>query len=294
MSKDNKTLYWLKRIFSVSTLTTLIALGSLVIAYITYESSTSGELTIKVHNEETELTKTDYSGFAQMYLVDTKDTMIHLYSSYLHLPVIKNNTNRTVRNLKFEVKVTHCDNGLLFPNEDFIEKDNNVYRYKYNYLEPYESICFPFSLFYTFEYPNYLDLLYDITYEGINGKFLRFCTIHFYPAFNNNTSNDYILLRNDFIHHYLGSYIEENPSHKADNFILTIGDTTIVNPITYKVFDEEYNLYLDNLEELMYSKGEFNWYFIFASVICLIFLVSMIYIFIKDKLYDKNNLTMFF
>lgn len=287
----NNSILWLKKIFSVSTLSTLVAIISLIIAIKTYTSGKSGDLVIKVNSEETELKMTDYSGIAQMYLVDYKDTCINLRSSKLHLPIIKNCTNRTVRNLTYEVFVTHCEDGLLFPIGDFIEKEGNVYSYKYDKLGPYESIRFPFETFFTFKLPNRIDYGYKITYEGINGKFLRFVTLHFYPKNGDDFqfNKGYIQLRNEFVEWYLGSYVKENPDHNADNFILTVGDTTIINPDAYNAFDNEYHLNINSLDDLQDVK-DINWALVLSSSLSLLFLVVFVRAFFTKKLYIKDNL----
>lgn len=285
---------WLKRIFSISTLSLLIAILTLVITYISYKNNTSGNIEIKIRGKKIECNEDDKNDYiAQKFFDYNKKQDIVNLKNY-PLPTFINNSSRTVKNLNFLVEVI-CNRTTVVPSKEFelIEKEANVFKYKYkrDRLEPFEEIPFPFDTLKGIwtENLNTRQLLtpieFNITYEGINRKKTINCTIifekqYFYiykylrildqRAKNKVSKEEAMFLQEEAINYvkernnYLDFISHLAESFKESNLIMTIGDTTIVHP-RFDDYEGKSLIEINSLDELRPYKIK-NWFLIICMI----------------------------
>ncbi len=133
---DSSIKKWLKRIFSVTTLSVLVAIASLVVTYITYKSNTSGELTLEVKNKNVDILKQDG---CRMTTIQYNYDSIAYPGQYM--VYVKNESSRTVKDLYYSVCVIPHGKCLLYENEDFESHGDRIYNYKYDKFSAYKNTC---------------------------------------------------------------------------------------------------------------------------------------------------------
>lgn len=184
---------WLKRIFSVQSISLFIACISAYYAYKMYEDSRMSDVSIGIFNPETKELK-DFNDTPYLFAFCSfrEDDCIDFYSDDnkygIIMPHIQNNTSKSLLNFKCLVSINtfkpfdlenedYISDGEkpIFEIEDDIHSDYekidiNPYkidlRYKYDILNPQSALPLPLS-FVCFDDMLFYKITISITYEGI-------------------------------------------------------------------------------------------------------------------------------
>lgn len=270
--KESSTIKWLKKIFSVSTLSVIIALTSLIIAYFTYLNSTSGNLKLTVNNKETPILFEE--GVSMQSLHISSDSIAYPNKQLLHM---ENTSSRSIKNFHYEVLFIPHGKCYVDLNEDFERIKSNIYRYKYDNLPPHGWLNSPFNSITFYDQQLYTEVIYNITYEGIDKAIIFPCNILFFNNLGKELNEqNYMQLRNSFIKAYIHDNLDKEEAKKT---VLSIEDTTIVGIFNYDACNtDNYSLNsLSSLNEKPSKTTKVNWLNLIFFLITPIFLM-IIYI----------------
>lgn len=172
-----KVVSWLKRIFSLQTVTILISVASCVIAYYAYMDSRSGTISLKW---------SDVSTFAGD--VPDKVQIICFYSNPelknlridFFIPQVVNNTNRQVTGFKLQytARYYNCTTGTnrFFSKVESRVRDCFDYVYEGSSLPAMSEVALPFYDMQFDSFYNWFTLETTIVHDGIR----RPCTYDYY------------------------------------------------------------------------------------------------------------------
>lgn len=173
----NPALSWLKRIFSATTLTVIVAIATLAVSIFSYIDSKSGTLELQINNVSIPM---DYAKDNKIYFICLEIAVGDLYYNDVlnnaHLPILQNKSSRSVKNFCFDIECyddfyfNYC-NGAI---RDDYERVDSSYHYKSNIIYSHKSLkCSPFysleiSPTNSYEHLGHLCFIYDVTYEGLD------------------------------------------------------------------------------------------------------------------------------
>lgn len=116
MAKDNNIITWLKRIFSIQTISLIVALVAAYFTYKTYNDNKPGEITVELpllNDDMDEITYIDASrikryfnlGFYTIPPVSINDGMMGGTLNMLLFPIIQNETNRSFKDFTADIYI---------------------------------------------------------------------------------------------------------------------------------------------------------------------------------------------
>lgn len=177
--EKNKTITWLERIFSATTITIILSLATLVLAYFTYIDSKSGDLSIKVNGIAIPInSKSNYVDDIPICIetcvikMNETDSIIFL-DNCAKLPTINNNSNRSIKNVHLEVFMQLTDSINYFYGDEY-EPYNNGFKLKSEQIEAFLSVKNPIRIIHIPEKMRHYDnsflisFNYQISFEGID------------------------------------------------------------------------------------------------------------------------------
>lgn len=178
--KENKTVSWLKRIFSATTITIILSLATLILAYFTYADSKSGDLSIKVNGNIIPISsKSDYSDIpicienCVINNLKPNDSIIYL-DNYAKLPILINESNKSIRNVHLEVFIKLTGDTIFYDIKDEFEPHNYGFKFKAENIEAFLAIKNPIKTVYLpkkiREYGGWFMISYNyqMSFEGID------------------------------------------------------------------------------------------------------------------------------
>ena len=228
--QETAIMRWLKRIFSLQTVSVIAAI---IAAYYTYKAY--------VANEPSQVSIVNSSLLKQVNVVNQRNFIYLMSPNYrllpiaLGTPIIMNQTNNSIKDFRLEIDIFHPD--LKFDddeiNKDYetIEKDSSIHtlklRYKHNVLNAQSTIPCPIrSMYLPKDIPFSNDSVfnvfmnYSLTYDGIKGN----CNFSVrYTAFFDNEKH--LSITKAHMDKFLNECFEEGMFTKyKDNYLITIVD----------------------------------------------------------------------
>lgn len=220
---ENKTIHWLKRIFSAQSLTIIIAAASLIIAVLGYIKSTSGELSIQINRKIIPLPKTERQTTRVAELCFVNDSSLIL-GAKAKIPQLNNLSSRAINNLNYEIIITPNE-AVRYQLGDEFEKLNSKVRYKYENLKAYQSVSGPIQSFNFSQRQVHIQFSYNIAFDGVKKPIIFPYDLY---IFNNRgeelSSENYLSLRNNFLGLCYSKFKDEK---EGNTTIVTVGDTTV-------------------------------------------------------------------
>lgn len=179
--QESAIVRWLKRIFSIQTVSVIAAL---VAAYYTYKAY--------VANEPSQVSILNLSLLKQKDVVNQRNFIYLMSPNYrllpivLGTPIIINQTNNSIKNFRLEIDIFHpdlkYDDDKINKDYETIEKDSSLHtlklRYKHDVLNAQSTIPYPIqSMYLPKDIPFSNDSIfnvfmnYSLTYDGIKDNF---------------------------------------------------------------------------------------------------------------------------
>ncbi len=175
---------WLKRIFSLQTITVVATVLGTYYAWVEYIRDKDPEISLQIydHQHKDLIDLTDYPLVLTFFTLDPDDSEIYFNTSNhvnnFILPNIKNNSKKSLKNFKCKVSVRLFFDDLgLDEGDDEIGEEFEVLRtdshslqmtYKENVLHAQSSLPVPLrSYWFDEEHFQFLIIEYSISYDGL-------------------------------------------------------------------------------------------------------------------------------
>lgn len=176
MAKDTNITSWLKKIFSLQTLSVLIAVVGVCFTYKTYIESKPGQLTIEIpvlneskddvsYENASGISRYFSLGFYEIPPVSINNGAIGGVDNMLLFPIISNKTDKSLKDFTADIYIWYDSNmRSLFSDskedEMFLdlnnyniisETDHNIHlSYKRDFLAPNQTLPYPIECFFLF------------------------------------------------------------------------------------------------------------------------------------------------
>lgn len=281
MNQENKLIVWLKRIFSIQTLSISISLFAAYFTYMAYMENKREEISIEfpiLSDEESDIQYIDvkeiknywHLGFYTIPPVGLNNAMLGGINNMLCFPIISNKSNKSLQNFVADIYIWHdeCtasmfsdsmsdDYFLNLIDYNIVSQDNCQIHLKYtrNFLPSNTILPEPIHTFMLYRANEDIStkggeihFLYQVTYDGAKEPVVfRYNTRMIYnETINDNFTNKitYQFLSNDVFSNYLRN-------HKYDNgeWAIIINNKIYRN-IKHLTHEDFSNLSIHKIEDL--------------------------------------------
>ena len=201
MAKDNNIITWLKRIFSIQTISLMVALVAAYFTYKAYDDNKPGQLTIELpvlNDDMDEITYIDASGIKRyfnlgFYTIPPVSINYGKMGGPLNMllfPIIQNDTQRSFKDFTADIYIwsdepmhqlfqDSSDDEMFLDLTNYTITSQNEYSihltYNQNILPPKRMLPYPINCFMLYRASDKISSIggnvvfsYDITYDGIN------------------------------------------------------------------------------------------------------------------------------